>query len=294
MIASPSPIRIGLIGTELSTTLSPPLHEGEAAALGIAPYSYEVLDFAGVENPDLGVILSNATEAGFTGFNVTHPFKQAIIPHLDALDPTAEALGAVNTIVIDDRGKTGHNTDYTGFLAGLRQSLPSGTPRGSAVLFGAGGAGSAVAAALVDFGVRTLRIIDTHAGRLEALTTALKESHPAGPDLTVETASPSESEAWVRTADGVVNATPVGMDGVGGTPWDTRWLSPHQWVADVVYRPVVTQLLAEAMERGCSVIPGTSMLLEQAADGFELLTGTVPNRERMRTHLAELLGRGIK
>ncbi|MDD0856806.1 hypothetical protein NHF46_01275 [Arthrobacter alpinus] len=182
--------RIGLIGDDLGTSLSPAIHQAEAAALGLGPYSYEAIDLAGIPEPDLRELLARSLAEGFTGFNVTHPYKQAIMAHLDSLDPTATALGAVNTVVVGPHGLTGHNTDHSGFLSGLRRTLPEDERHDAVVLFGAGGAGSAVAAALLDFGVRELRIIDTDSGRLGQLHETLKLVHPTGAGVRVETGSP--------------------------------------------------------------------------------------------------------
>lgn len=282
--------RIGLIGNDLATSLSPAIHEAEAAALGLAGFSYEVIDLAGIREPDLGRVLDDARADGFTGFNVTHPHKQAIIGFLDAVAPDAAALGAVNTVVIQDGRMVGHNTDRTGFLAGLRRSLPGDTDHREVVLFGAGGAGSAVAAALLDYGVDRLRIIDTDQGRREQLRALLTRSLPEGGTATIEVAGTDMAEAWVRRAQGVVNATPIGMEHIPGTPFDLSWLNGSQWVADVIYRPLQTQLLAAAQALGLPVLQGTAMLVEQAADAFGLMTGHSPQRERMRARLAAALG----
>ncbi|MFI8410983.1 shikimate dehydrogenase [Paeniglutamicibacter gangotriensis] len=288
MSVSARPSRIGLIGNNLDTSLSPAIHEAEAGALGLAGFRYEAIDLAGLSEPDLGAVLREALADGFTGFNITHPHKQAIMPFLDGIAEDAAALGAVNTVVLEDGRLVGHNTDRSGFLAGLRRMLPAGTQCGTVVLFGAGGAGSAVAAALLDFGVRELRIIDPEEGRLEQLSGLLHRSLPAK-DPHIETGGPELAEEWMRTADGVVNATPIGMEHIPGTPFDTAWLRPAQWVADVIYRPVQTELLEAATTRGCAVVNGTTMLVEQAADTFVLVTGCQPDRGRMRAHLAGML-----
>lgn len=289
MSTGSGPLRIGLIGDGLSTSLSPAIHEEEARALGLPGFRYEPLDLAGIAEPDLGQVLKAALNEGFTGFNVTYPHKQAILPFLDSVVPDAALLGAVNTIVAGEDGLVGHNTDRTGFLAGLRRRLPAETAHQSVVLFGAGGAGSAVAAALLDYGVRDLRIIDPVPARLDQLRESLQRVYPSGSGTEIQTGGPEHAEVWVRQADGLVNATPIGMEHLPGTPFNTAWLRPAHWVADVVYRPVTTALLAEAAALGCPVVDGTTMLIEQAADTFALLTGRQPDRARMRSHLAELL-----
>lgn len=283
--------RIALIGDDLGSSLSPSIHEAEAAAQQLAGYSYEAIDLAGQpeRSAELGRVLDTARGAGFTGFNVTHPHKQAIMAHLDELAPVAAALGAVNTVVLHRGRSIGHNTDYTGFRAGLQRSLAKGSSMENVVLIGAGGAGSAVAQALLDLGATTLWIIDTDAAKLESLRLLLEAAKPAGSSACIRTGAPDAAADAIAQADGVVNATPVGMEHIPGTPIDTALLSGTQWVADVIYRPVMTQLLIDAAAKGCRIVDGTTMLIEQAADTFALLTGTEPDRERMRAHLAGLL-----
>ncbi|MFJ2619098.1 shikimate dehydrogenase [Glutamicibacter sp. NPDC087344] len=279
--------RIGLIGNDLDGSLSPSLHQAEAHALGLTRYNYERIDLQNQPDADLGHVLCEALAQGFTGFNVTHPHKQAIMRHLDEISPDAAAIGAVNTVVLQRGRLVGHNTDRSGFLAGLRRGLSPEAQRGTVTLFGAGGAGSAVGAALMDFGVADLQIIDTDLGRLTQLQKLLNTS--LRPGQTVSTGTPEQARQWISASHGVVNATPLGMEGIGGAPFDTSWLTGTQWVADVVYRPVITELLHAAQNVGGATVKGTEMLVEQAADTFALLVGTTPDRQRMRASLELLL-----
>lgn len=286
----PTVPRIALIGDDLGSSLSPLIHEAEARHHHqLVGYSYEPLDLACRSDADLGRVLAAARDEGFTGFNITHPYKQSIMAHLDAIAPEAAVLGAVNTVVVGQHGTLGHNTDHTGFRAGLERTLAPETRLQTVVLFGAGGAGSAVAQALLDCGVTLLCLIDPDGAKLESLRALLLASLPADSGARILIGGPPSAAPWIDAADGVVNATPVGMEHIPGTPFDTSLLRPRHWVADVIYRPVVTELLTAASELGCQVIDGTTMLIEQAADTFGLLTGAQPNRERMRRHLAVLL-----
>lgn len=281
--------RIGLIGEHIGTSHSPGIHRAEVAAHGLSEFSYELIDLADRDAAadHLREIIDEYAGAGFTGFNVTHPHKQHIVGHLDGLSAAAQQLGAVNNVVRTDTGWIGHNTDHTGFLAGLRRMLDVDAPRQHAVLFGAGGAGAAVASALVEFGVHQLQIIDTDAGQRLRLAALLEPALPEGVEL--ETGGPDMAPQWVPTADAVINATPIGMEHLPGTPFDTELLQPRQWVADVIYRPVATELLTTARSLGCTTVEGTAMLIEQAADTFELQTGLVANRQRMRDQLTDTL-----
>jgi quinate/shikimate dehydrogenase (NAD+) len=261
----------GLIGAGIGTSLSPPLHEREAGALGLR-YAYRTLDLERLD-ARLDELLARAVDAGYDGLNVTHPCKRAVLEHLDELSPDADALGAVNTVVIRDGHTTGHNTDATGFAESVRRGLP-GAALDRVVLIGAGGAGSAVAHALRELGCGELAIFDADRTRAAALARAV-DARPV-------------DELQLDRFDGLVHATPTGMEGHDGIALDPALLHPDLWVADIVYRPLETALLRAARERGCRTLHGGGMVVFQAADSFELFTGVRPDRERMLRHFAEL------
>jgi shikimate dehydrogenase len=273
---------VGLVGAGIGPSLSPALHEREGAAHGL-DYSYRRLDIArlGVEPGDVGGVVEQARRDGFSGLNVTHPCKQLVIPHLDALSPDAEALHAVNTVVFDDGRSTGHNTDRSGFAAGFRRGLP-GAARGHVVQLGAGGAGIAVAHALLDLGVEALTILDVDLDRAVAAAASLGGDRATAADL-------GRLPDLLAAADGLVHATPVGMAAHPGLPLPADLLHPGLWVAEVVYRPLETALLREARRRGCRTLDGGAMAVFQAAHAFTLFTGRQPETDRMLAHFAELV-----
>ena len=145
-------ILIGLIGRGIGPSRSPIMHEREGARLGM-DYSYRLIDFdrLGLEDSTLGEIVASAEQLGFSGLNVTHPFKQSVLPFLTDLSPEASAIGAVNTIVLADGRGTGHNTDSWGFAESFRADM-GGCSLADVLQFGAGGAGAAVAYALLELG----------------------------------------------------------------------------------------------------------------------------------------------
>jgi shikimate dehydrogenase len=270
---------VGLVGAGIAASLSPALHEREAAALGLE-YEYELLDIdeLGVAPEDAGELVHRAAAAGFAGLNVTHPCKQVVVSAVDELSPQADALRAVNTIVFRNNGRAmGHNTDWPGFERSFAEGLPD-APADFVVLVGAGGAGAAAAHALRSLGAGHIAVVDAHGARAADLAARLGEPASAHDD----------AENLLAGADGLVHATPTGMAEHPGIAVDPAELHPRLWVAEVVYRPLETELLREARARGCRTLDGGAMAVFQAAGSFELFTGVQPAAGRMLRHFAEL------
>ena len=263
-------VRLGLVGRGIQLSRTPAMHEAEAEAHGL-PCTYELLDTDAGTEDDLAAILSRAEAEGFAGLNVTYPYKQAVMEHLDQVSDAAGRIGAVNTVVFRDGGRFGHNTDFWGFSESVRRGLKD-APMDRVLLLGAGGAGAALAFALAALGVSRLMIADTRPGAAEALAGAVGGPAEAAEDV---------KEA-VRIADGIVNATPVGMAKLPGTPIPPALLESRHWVADIVYFPLETELLKVARDRGCRVLSGAGMAVFQAVRAFELFTGRPADADRMR------------
>lgn len=273
-------VRAGLVGRGIQASRSPAMHESEGRRIGLR-YSYELIDFdtLGLQEPELPDVIADAERRGFSGLNVTHPFKQSVIASLDDLSPEAAAIGAVNTIVLRDGKRVGHNTDSWGFAESVRRDMAD-VPLGSIVQVGAGGAGKAVAQALMDLGAGRLRIHDIDGERAERLVADLTERFGDG---RAELAG--DLAAAVANADGLVNTTPVGMEKYPGTPIPREWLREDLWVADIVYFPPETALLATARARGARTLSGVGMAVYQAAMAFELFTGRPADADQMARHL---------
>ena len=283
------PYLVGLIGTGVLPSLTPPMHMAEARALGLT-YVYRPLDLTalGIDLDRIGDVLAWAERLGYDAVNVTHPCKQSVLAHLDRVDPVAAALGAVNTVLFTPAGRVGYNTDTTGFAAAFGDGLPDAGTR-HVVQLGAGGAGSAVADALLRLGTARLSIVDLDPARATALADDLGRRHPLA---VVETASVADLPAVLADADGLVHCTPVGMAEHPGLPLDAGLLRPELWVADIVYRPLDTELLVAARERGCRTLSGGRMAVHQAVDAFALITGTRPDPDRMTAHFLDLVTPG--
>ncbi|GAA3654722.1 shikimate dehydrogenase [Nocardioides ginsengisoli] len=274
---------LGLVGAGIAGSLTPALQEAEGRAHGVA-LTYRRIDAEarGFGVADLPELVRWARILGFDGLNVTHPFKQAVLPLLDDVTQAADDLGAVNTVVVEDGRLIGHNTDWSGWGRAFRSTLPDAvTDR--AVVVGAGGAGLAVAYALLDQGAAHVAIHDADGERAEAAAIRL------GKRFATERITPvGDLAAAVADAQGLVNATPVGMHGHAGLPVAPALVEPRLWVADVVYFPLETELIALARARGCRVVPGGGMAVGQAVDAFELFTGRQADAARMARHFAEL------
>ncbi|WP_201760103.1 shikimate dehydrogenase [Bradyrhizobium sp. AC87j1] len=276
---------VGLIGSGIAASRTPPMHEAAADAAGIR-YLYKKIDLnelkLGVEA--LPELLAAAKRMGFGGLNVTHPCKQAILPLLDELSPDAEALGAVNTVVINNGRMTGHNTDWFGFAENFRRNM-QGAPLGRVVQFGAGGAGAAVAFALMKLGVQELIIVDLDLAKAQSVVDGLSPRFAEG-----RLKAGQDVATAVAAADGIVNATPIGMDKYPGTPLPTALLRPDLWVAEIVYFPLETALLREARALGCRTVDGGGMAIFQGTEAFRLFTGISPDPDVFFSTFASLGG----
>ena len=275
---------VGLIGSGIGPSLSPALHEREADHHGLR-YLYRTIDIAdlGLGADAAGCLVRTARRFGYTGLNITHPCKQTVIEHLDELAPEAATLGAVNTVTFEAGRAVGHNTDWTGFARSFTRGLP-GAPTRRIVQLGAGGAGSAVAHALLTLGAERVDVVDEREERATALVAALRDRF--GPD---RAGTVQDLATLLPAADGLVNATPTGMAAHPGLPLPGELLHAGLWVADIVYRPLETELLRQARRLGCRTLDGGGMVVFQAAHAFRFFTGVEPDAERMLAHLADLV-----
>ncbi|MEH0574195.1 MULTISPECIES: shikimate dehydrogenase [Streptomyces] len=278
---------VGLIGSGIGPSLSPALHEREADRQGLR-YLYRLLDLdaLGTRPEAVGDLVRAARDLGFDGLNITHPCKQLVIPHLDALSAQAEALGAVNTVVFEDGRAVGHNTDVTGFAASFARGLPD-VPLERVVQLGAGGAGAAVAHATLTLGAGQVTVVDALPDRAADLAGSLNRHFGPG---RAAYATPDRLADLLAGADGIVHATPTGMAAHPGLPFPAELLRRGLWVAEVVYRPLETELLRTAAALGCATLDGGGMAVFQAADAFRLFTGREPDSARMLADIAELAG----
>lgn len=270
-------LRVGLVGAGIQASRSPAMHVAAGRALGL-DLSYDLIDTdtADWQGLALDALLTRLADAGFAGVNVTFPHKRAALALCDTVAPSAAAVGATNTIVFRGGQRIAHNTDYSGFAAGFLAGI-GGRDHATALLIGAGGAGGAVAQALVDHGVKRLFIHDTESAAADRLVAAITDR--LGPGRAVLA---GDLRIAAAMAAGIVNATPVGMAKLPGLPLDPALIEPRHWVADIVYVPLETELLRTARAKGCHTIDGSGMAVGQAVAAFQHFTGLQPDAARMR------------
>ena len=272
-------ILVGLIGRGIAASRTPSMHIAEGKAQGLH-LDYRIIDMDAADRCHLTLkeILEQVEREGYRGVNITHPFKVEVIPLLDELSVNANAVSAVNTVVFDNGVRRGHNTDLRGFTESFRREFGS-RPHQHVLLVGAGGAGAAVAHALVDCGVRKLSLYDIDRGHAESLA-----DHLAGKAAGVSVNAVADLAAVIAEdrPDGLVNATPMGMANRPGSAVPPSLLAPQIWVIDIVYFPLETELLRAARAHGCHAVNGEGMAIFQAVRAFELFTGLPADPDRMR------------
>ncbi|MBI2852696.1 MAG: shikimate dehydrogenase [Chloroflexi bacterium] len=274
----------GLIGDPVEHSMSPAMHNAAFRELGLE-YVYAAFR---VKSQDVGKAIEGMRALNFRGLNVTIPHKVAVIPLLDELDPLAEKIGAVNTIVNNDGRLRGYNTDASGFLQAL---LEKGVePEGkNVVILGAGGASRAISFILADRGAH-LTILN----RAQELDWAVELARRLEKEFGRKAGALELNDHYLarvlNKADILVNATSVGMSPKDGeTPVAADLLRPELIVYDIVYNPIKTRLMREAEAANARTIAGLDMLVWQGALAFELWTGQKPPFKLMKEEAAKLL-----
>jgi shikimate dehydrogenase len=275
---------LGLIGADIDASRTPAMHEREGEAQGFRTL-YQILNLTtlGLGPDDLPALLLAAERMGFAGLNITHPCKQAVIPHLTSLSAEAEALGAVNTVVLRQGERIGHNTDWWGYAEAFRRGM-AGVAMDRVVQVGAGGAGAAVAHALLTLGAARLVVHDVDPARASGLAAALAARFPRAMVAACE-----DLAGEIAAADGLVNCTPIGMDAHPGLAVPAETLHAGLWVSEIIYFPLETPLLKRARALGCRTLSGGGMAVFQAVGAFKHFTGREPDADRMLQHFGEMV-----
>jgi shikimate dehydrogenase len=275
--------KLGLIGYPLSHSLSPKIHNAALRTCGLEG-DYTLFPIHPEDKKGLQILLSRVRSGEIHGLNVTIPHKQNVIPFLDELTPSAEVIGAVNTIYIRENKLIGDNTDAPGFLSDLKKFLTTET-RGHgdlrALVLGAGGSARAVVYALLKDSWK----VSISARRIEQAIGLADSIMNRKLQITeIENLQPLISSLSI-----IVNTTPVGMTpNIDQSPLPENLSLPrHVSIYDLVYNPGETKLVKDARAQGLNATTGLGMLIEQAALSFEIWTGTRPSREIMRASVEE-------
>ncbi len=269
--------RVALIGKPLRRRHSQVMHDAAFAAAGIDA-RYELRE---VDPDELPGFAAETRGAGWYGFQVTAPYKVAVMPLLDEVEPDARAIGAVNSVATAGGRHAGFNTDAPGFRRAV-EGLLGGSLRGvDAVVLGAGGVAHAIAYALLDAGASRIVVANRDPARAADLATHFADERLSATAL-------SEVGSQLAAADLVVNATTVGMLSAG-TPVPVEQLGSSTAIFDCVYVPSETPFVAEARARGLRAANGGEMLVAQAAIAFERWTGIGGMDEVMRAAVQPLL-----
>ena len=253
-----------VIGHPIAHSRSPVIHGYWLSSLGLDG-SYERIDVA---PGDLRTFIADLSKNGFVGGNVTIPHKEVVREFVTRPSEAAELIGAVNTLWSADGILHGDNTDAQGFASNLENYQPGWSSVSSALVLGAGGAARAILYALVQAGIRDIRVVNRTLARAQELADRFGNG--------VSAHSWDDMHELAAEVELVVNTTSVGMGGKGPAPLDVGILPAAALVTDIVYTPLQTPLLAAASARGLRTVDGLGMLLHQAAPGFERWFGVLP------------------
>ncbi|KJZ18512.1 shikimate dehydrogenase family protein [Loktanella sp. S4079] len=276
MTLSPD-LKLGLIGDNIAGSRSPQLHQLAGGQRGIT------VQYDRLVPKDLGQdfdhIFKRCPDHGYRGVNVTYPYKTRAAQQVTITDPLVRAIGAVNTVLFDQDGPKGMNTDYSGFIAAYKSARGELAP-GVTCLIGTGGVGRALAFGLVALGAQEIRLVDTEPQKAETLAAELRAVIG---ERTVKVFDNAAQAA--KGAHGLLNGSPVGMDGIGGTPLAKQAMTQAQWAFDAVYTPVNTQFLQDARMLGLKTISGYELFIYQGIHAWTHFSGQPIDEEKLRADL---------
>jgi shikimate dehydrogenase len=270
-------IQLGLIGDNIAQSKSPLMHRLIGLQNGVT-IAYDRLIPKDL-GQDFDAVFADCAKGGFRGLNITYPYKELVIHKVVVEDPHVRGIGAVNTVVFGPDGPAGFNTDYTGFVAAYRASMGQGAP-GVTCMIGTGGVGRAVAFGLAALGGLRLHLVDRDIAKAQGLAADLATWAPE-----VEVSVSADAVSAAKGAQGLINCTPVGMVGYGGTPLPRAAMVGAEWAFDAVYTPSDTQFLQEAAAEGLKIISGYELFFHQGVHASKIFAGLPVDEPALRAAL---------
>ena len=273
-----------ILGNPVAHSLSPEMYNASFAYLGMN----SIYVAFRVEEDFLGQAVAGLKSLGVRGGNITIPLKEKIMPYLDSITEEARLIGAVNTFRRENDKLVGTNTDGAGFIKALTKTYPAALQRKKALLLGAGGSARAVGFSLALAGIEEITVVSRNIEKARDLARILEK---AGAKAACMGWGEAGLEDAFRNGELVVNTTPLGMapHTEAAPAYDPSWLSPQHFVVDLIYRPARTRFLREAGERGCRIMNGMGMLLQQGVLAFEYWSGVTAPEEIMARELERRL-----
>ncbi|MFT5171722.1 MAG: shikimate dehydrogenase [Candidatus Marinamargulisbacteria bacterium] len=272
---------VGVFGNPISHSASPRMHNRMYAEQGIDFVFVPLL----VDPSEIGNAVKSIRALNFAGVNVTIPFKETVIPHLDAVSSFAERVGAVNTIVNENGSLVGYNTDGEGFLYALKEDGQFDPKNKRVVILGAGGSSKSIAHVLLDAGVNQLAVWNRTLQRSQALVSNLSAQNSGN----VVCLTDDSLQEAISSCDLLINTTSVGMaPEINALPISSlAAIGAHHFVYDVIYTPAETALLREARQLGAKTLNGLGMLAAQGMLAYTRFTGKEASFDFMKSAIGE-------
>jgi shikimate dehydrogenase len=259
-------VQLGLLGNGITRSRAKKLHELLGEMLGL-DVRYEPMDLSAQQQVDIKAELLRCQQLGFTGVNVTHPYKREAFQYVNLPKDYPKGLSSVNTVRFKDTEPLSDNTDYSGFCRAYQSQFGQDSTPGRVLMLGAGGVGLAIAFGLQTLKASELVLYDTNPDLTRSLIAALDQSkmvvREAEADLATE----------MKAADGLINATPIGMYQYPGNPFPESGFGQQRWAFDAVYTPENTAFMNLCRKQNIATLSGFQLFLYQGLDAFRHFTG---------------------
>ena len=259
-------IKLGLLGNGIGRSRAKSLHELIGELYGIS-VRYTPMDLGQKANVSIGDELIRCRDEGYRGVNITHPYKRDAFKFVSVLPGFPPGLTSVNTVLFESGRLTADNTDYSGFCRAFTVHFGREQKPGRVMMLGSGGVGLAIAYGLQNLGASELVIYDKNTQAAESLIENLR-----GTVLSARIADSADLVDEMRCADGLVNATPIGMFQYPGNPFPAEGFGNQRWAFDAVYTPENTEFLKQCRARGMDTVSGFKLFLYQGLDAFNRFT----------------------